>query len=121
VGYQADLYTVSNIDAAVATYLEKQFFLVTDDLAAKALSVIESGQWQPMDTTMRSAWTRFIISLLHRNPEQVAKSLGIVSQYVSLLKPQYEKLYNTRKDANHPATFDMFWQDLLPEVSAAVG
>ena len=45
VGYQPDLYTVTNTDAAVATYLERQFFKVTDDLAAKALSVIEAGQW----------------------------------------------------------------------------
>jgi hypothetical protein len=116
VGYQTDLYTVSNVDAAAATYLEKQFFLVTDDLAAKALSVIECGQWQPMNTTTRSAWTRFIMSLLHRNPEQVAKSLAVVSQYVSLLKSQYEKLYYEKKDANHPATFDEFWQDILPEI-----
>lgn len=116
VGYQTDLYTVSNVDAAVATYLEKQFFLVTDNLAAKALSVIERGQRQPMDTTTRSGWTRFIMSLLHRNPEQVAKSHGVVSQYVSLLKPQYEKLYNDKKDVNHPATFDEFWRDILPEV-----
>jgi hypothetical protein len=116
VGYQRDLYTVTNADAAVATYLERQFFKRTDDLAAKALAVIEAGQWKPMDSTTRSGWTRFIISLLHRNPEQVGKFLELVSQYVALIKPQYEKLYSSKKDANHPATFDEFWQDILPEI-----
>lgn len=117
IGYQRDLYTVTNVDAAVATYLERHFFKVTDDLGAKTLSVIEAGQWkQLMDTATRSGWTRFIISLLHRNPEQVGKSLEIVSQYVAILKPQYEKLYHDKKDANHPPTFDEFWQDILPEV-----
>jgi hypothetical protein len=107
---------VTNVDAAVATYLERQFFKVTDDHAAKALSVIEAGQWKPMDTTIRSGWTRFTMSLLHRNPEQVGKFLEIVSQYVAIVKPQYEKLYQDKKDANHPATFDEFWRDILPEV-----
>jgi len=116
VGYQRDLYTVTNVDAAVATYLERHFFKVTDDLAAKALSIIEAGQWKPMDTATRSGWTRFIMSLLHRNPEQVGKFLEIVSQYVAIVKPQYEKLYHDKRDANHPATFDEFWQDILPEV-----
>lgn len=116
VGYQRDLYTVTNADAAVATYLEHQFFKRTDDLAAKALAVIEAGQWRPMDSSTRSGWTRFIISLLHRNPEQVGKFLELVSQYIALIKPQYDKLYNKRKDVNHPATFDEFWQDILPEI-----
>jgi hypothetical protein len=115
VGYQRDLYTVTNTDA-VATYLERQFFKVTDNLAAKALSVIEAGQWGPMDTTTRSGWTRFIMSLLHRNPEQVGRFLQIVSEYVAVIKPHYENLYNNKKDANHPATFDEFWQEILPEV-----
>jgi hypothetical protein len=116
VGYQHDLYTVPNGDPAVATYLERRFFKVVDDLGAKALSVIESGQWRPMGTTIRSGWTRFIMSLLHRNPEQVGKSIQIVSRYLMIVKPQYEKLYHDKKDANHPATFDAFWQAILPEI-----
>jgi len=42
---------------------------------------------------------------LHRNPEQVGKFLQVVSEYVAMLKPQYEKLYNDKKDANHPPYF----------------
>ena len=116
VGFQRDLYTVTNTDAATATYLEQQFFKTTDDLAAKALAVIEAGPWGLMNTTTRSGWTRFIMSLLHRNPEQVGRFLQTVSEYVAILKPQYENLYNNKKDATHPATFDEFWQDILPEV-----
>jgi Protein of unknown function (DUF4238) len=116
VGYQRDLYTVTNTDAAVATYLERQFFKTTDDLGSKALAVIEAGQWQPMDTRIRSGWTRFIMSLLHRNPEQIGTSLQTVSRYVMILKPQYQRLYQDKKDANHPLTFEEFWHSILPEV-----
>ena len=55
------------------------------------------------------------MSLLHRNPERVGSFLQIVSEYVAIIKPQYENLYNNKKDANHPATFDEFWQNILPE------
>ena len=117
MGYQRDLYLVSNTDAAVATFLERQFFRVTDDLASKALAVIEAGPWQqPMENRVRSGWTRFIMSLLHRNPEQIRASLQTVSQYVTILKPQYERLYHNKKDANHPPTFNEFSQLILPEV-----
>ena len=116
VGYERDLYTVTNTDAVVASYLEQQFFKITDDLGSKALAVIEAGQWQPMDTRVRSGWTRFIVSLLHRNPEQIGTYLQTVSRYAMILKPQYERLYHNRKDANHPPTFDEFWQSILPEV-----
>jgi hypothetical protein len=89
---------------------------VTDDHAARALTVIEAGPWKAMDTTIRSGWTRFIMSLLHRNPEQIGRFLQIVSQYVAILKPQYEKLYHDKRDANHPPTFDEFWQNVLPDI-----
>jgi uncharacterized protein DUF4238 len=116
VGYQRDLYGVKNADAAVTSYLERHFFKMTDDVAARALAVIEAGPWKPMDTTTRSGWTRFIMSLLHRNPEQVGRFLHIVSQYVAILKPQYEKLYYDKRDANHPSTFEEFWQNALPDI-----
>jgi hypothetical protein len=116
VGYQRDLYAVTNADAVVTTYLERHFFRITDDLAARSLGVIEAGPWKPMDTTIRSGWTRFIMSLLHRNPEQVGRFLQIASQYVAILKPQYEKLYDDQKGANQPPTFDEFWQSTLPNI-----
>ena len=117
VGYEPDLYTVSNIDVAAATFLERHFFQVTDDSASKALAVLEAGPWlHSMNSGVRSGWTRFIMSLLHRNPEQIRASLHNVSQYVILLKPQYERLYQNNKDANHPPTFDEFWQLILPDI-----
>jgi hypothetical protein len=121
VGFERDLYTVTNPDPAVATYLERQFFQVTDDLAAKALAVIEAGQWSAMGTDIRSGWTRFIMSLLHRNPERIAESLQTVSRYVAMLKPRYERMYHLKKDANHPATFEEFWQIMLPEILDRTG
>ena len=117
VGFVRDLYTVANTDPAVATYLERRFFQATDDLASKALEVIEAGRWQQtMDMGVRSGWTRFIMSLLHRNPERIAESFQTVSRYVTMLKPQYERRYQLKRDASYPATFEEYWQVMLSEI-----
>ncbi len=53
-----------------------------------------------------------------QNPEQIEKFLAIVSKYVAIVKPQYEREYHVRKDENHPPTFEKFWKDVLPEIIA---
>jgi len=90
IGYMTDLYTAADPDAAVATYLEREFFKVSDDSGAKALGVIEAGPWGSMHGQIRTGWTRFVISLLHRNPEQIAKSHETVSLYASIMRSKYE-------------------------------
>ena len=116
IGYQRDLYTVVDVDGPVSNYLERQFFQATDAAAALALKVVEAGQWQPMDTIIRSAWTRFIISLLHRNPEQVAKFHEIVSRYMEIVKPQYNEYFRNRSAPDTPQTFEEFWRATRPEI-----
>jgi hypothetical protein len=115
IGYAKDLYTVPGVDLTVATYLEREFFNITDDLAAKSLAVIERGPWET-DSTIRSGWTRFIVSLLHRNPEQISRSLETVSRYMRAAQPLYEKEYNIRRNTNHPPTFEEFWDEIRPDI-----
>jgi hypothetical protein len=63
LGYAKDLYTVPGVDLTAATYLEREFFNITDDLAAKSLTSIESGLLI-MDRVTRSGWTRFIVFVI---------------------------------------------------------
>lgn len=114
IGYQTDLYTATDPDIAVATYLEREFFKVTDDFGSKALAVIEAGPWGSMHHQIRSGWTRFVMSLLHRNPEQIAKSHKTVSLYASIMRSKYEQEYEARKDDQHPPTFQEFWDEIRP-------
>jgi hypothetical protein len=109
VGYERDLYTVANVDKAISTYLEGTFFKTTDNLASIALAIIEGGQsqWSTFDVETRSAWTRFIISLLYRNPEQIKRLIEIVSRFIELTKPCYEREYQKLVDADR--SFDDFW------------
>ena len=52
---------------------------MVDGGAAAALQKIISGNTTPWSGPERSAWTRFILSLLFRNPEAVDTTLKVTS------------------------------------------
>jgi hypothetical protein len=70
-GYEKDLYRVEGLPDALAQAVESKFMHMVDTDAKHALEKIVSGDNTPWDARMRSAWTRFILSLRFRNPEAV--------------------------------------------------
>jgi hypothetical protein len=115
VGYETDLYTANGCHPVVASYLENHFFKTTDDLAAKALAIIEQGQWNPMDTLVRSGWTRFIMSLLHRTPEEIRAMLALISSYVELTREKFEARYDEIRTTSDPPNFEDYWNAQLSD------
>jgi hypothetical protein len=79
--------------------------------------IIETGQWkEPMNNRIRSGWTRFVMSLLHRNPEQVGGYVKSVSDFVAHVKPGYEIKYRPGLYEDDPGTFDGLWERVAPGV-----
>jgi hypothetical protein len=78
-GYEYDLNAIRGADAETEGHLEGRFFLRADNDAARALDILQTGRCDLMDASVRSAWSRFLMTLLHRNPERVAewKSRGL--------------------------------------------
>jgi hypothetical protein len=72
-GYAEDLYAISGAGDETANHLEGRFLNLADNDAAEALEVLESGRDVLMDARLRSAWSRFIMRLLHGTPEAVSK------------------------------------------------
>ena len=72
-GYEDDLNAIRGADAETEGHLEGRFFLRADNDAARALDILETGRGDLMDARLRSAWSRFMTTLLHRNPERVRK------------------------------------------------
>jgi Protein of unknown function (DUF4238) len=72
-GYEYDLNAIRGADAETEGRLEGRFFLRADNDAARALNILETGRGDLMDASVRSAWSRFVMTLLHRNPERVAE------------------------------------------------
>ncbi|WP_189599372.1 DUF4238 domain-containing protein [Mesorhizobium sp. M4B.F.Ca.ET.169.01.1.1] len=72
-GFEERLYSIRDADPHVANILEERFFQVTDTQAARILERFErtglAGEWSGDD---RSAWSRFLISLVLRAPSDIA-------------------------------------------------
>lgn len=121
LGYETGLYTVDGVDADAATYLERQFFSITDDQAAKALKIIEKGQWANMCGRTRSGWTRFMTSLLYRTPEEIRISFRQVAIHAAHAENEFERKYEARREPNDPPTFAEFKATSLPNAAVRVG
>lgn len=106
-GYVDKLYSLKGFPKEHAEIIETNFFSPIDSLAADALSLMEEqGNTAPWNTKLRSAWSRFLFSLLMRCPEDVTIFRDTWEKH--LLKDrddEWETKYKeTRKDTD-PETF----------------
>jgi len=113
-GYQVDLYRTDGVPGEVAHHLENRFMRLVDDDAARALGKIVSGDKTEWTQRLRSGWTRFILSLLFRNPETVAhvkrQIVAIWTEGVKALRANWSE----RRTANDPETFEEFFAKTNP-------
>jgi Protein of unknown function (DUF4238) len=106
-GYEHDLYTFHDLPPAAATFLEEQFLKQADDAAHAALQELLCDNLN-LNAGQRSAWSRFIMSLMHRNPEGVARLRAkIESTYPEHLEKARET-YEALRAPYDPLTFEEF-------------
>jgi hypothetical protein len=107
-GYQKDLYRVDGLPDPIAQAVEQKFMRLVDTEANYALQKLLRGDKAPWDSRMRSAWTRFILSLRFRNPEAV----GIIKhQMINLWGAVLENMrrtYDTVRYDHDPPTFEEY-------------
>ena len=108
IGFQYDLYTIPGVDSQTASHLERRFFLQTDNDAAEALSLFETDPKAPLNRRVRSGWTRFVISLIHRAPEEVAIFTGQVIEHLAYAEKNFEENYSSLRRPDEPETFAEF-------------
>src|SRR6185312_4634328 len=81
-GYVRGLYTVPGSEPGVSEYIERHFFRITDNGAAVVAQQLRAAGPIDFFRMDRSSWSRFIISLMLRNPEYVARMAAeVVSFY----------------------------------------
>src|SRR6266702_584623 len=69
-GYVERLYELPGLPPAEAQRIEQGFMQRVDSLAAQALAMLENDESRiTPNSKLRSAWSRFIMSLLMRTPE----------------------------------------------------
>lgn len=71
-GYLDRLYELDGLEGELAQQIESKFFSPVDSAAADALSLMEQkGNRAVWDQRLRSAWSRFLHSMLLRTPEDL--------------------------------------------------
>ena len=106
-GHQRGLYTVTGLPPERQSILEDDFFRRTDQSANDALSFMLANMdgTADMPSKLRSGWSRFILSLVHRNPER----LGVLKEKcrVGLAErlAEVEPVYDEFRGPSDPPTF----------------
>jgi hypothetical protein len=70
-GYVHGLYSIPGLSPDLAQIVETNFMKVTDNWAARALRILLAASSSQLSVDERSGWSRFITSLVLRNPESV--------------------------------------------------
>ncbi|MBF0865602.1 MAG: DUF4238 domain-containing protein [Gluconobacter potus] len=90
VGFEKDLYTIPEFDPDLRTWIEDQFMGQVDSYAAQIQQVMIQGK-STLSHEDQVHWARFMISLIHRNPEKV-----------DFLRNSWKKIYSEGQNAFRP-------------------
>jgi hypothetical protein len=104
--YLKDLYAITGAGDAIANHLEERFLSIADDVAAKALNLLETGRGAQLDVHLRSGWARFVMSLFHRNPEAISKWMMKAAQAAAQAAEEFRANYPSRRLPTDPQNFE---------------
>ena len=76
--------------------------------AAQALQKFERDPKIALDNRLRSGWSRFVISLILRAPEEIRYFFDEIKMHVLDAEREFEENYATQRLPTEPATFEEF-------------
>jgi hypothetical protein len=105
--YVPGLYTFDDLSPQEANHLEQIFFAFADDRACLVLRRMIAGDLN-FDGPAKSAWSRFIMGLMFRNPEGVQRAKQAIAEGVPQALEHFRQRYNDLRRESDPTTFDEF-------------
>jgi hypothetical protein len=104
-GFADRLYELRAFPPALAQQVEQKFFKAVDTRASDALALMErEGNSAAWSVDLRSAWSRFIVSLLTRCPEDLEVFRKRWSATVDRVDPRVEEEYAALRGPDDPPT-----------------
>jgi len=108
-GYIERLYELPGLPPEKAQRIEQGFMQRLDSLAATALTMLENDNPRiTRESQPRSAWSRFIMSLLMRTPSDIAALKSGVAEEWARRIPELEAKYAAKRGPNDPATLEEY-------------
>jgi hypothetical protein len=95
---------LSGLPLELAQRLENGFYQPVDTLASSVLDAFEVGRSQ-FNARERSAWARFIMSLLFRNPDSLQAAKARLAEDMADIDRVSELRYQKKRTSSEPATF----------------
>jgi hypothetical protein len=105
-GYVENLYTLAGFPAETAQLIENKFFRATDQSANDALNILLNGDISDIPADVRSGWSRFVLSLIHRNPEKIAWIKTEVRRGLNARLQEVKENYEKFRRPEDPHTFE---------------
>jgi hypothetical protein len=94
-GYVRGLNTFRALPTPLADFLEHRFLKRADDWASRALARFLEDDVN-LDGDIRSGWSRFILTLLHRTPEAMERLTNQIVEHYPLDMAELRRAVNTR-------------------------
>jgi hypothetical protein len=108
-GYQERLYEMKGFSPELAQQFEEKYFKPIDTMAADALEMLyKHGHHAPWTDKSRTAWTRFMMSLLLRCPEDIAAFREWWHDDFPRADADAEARYRAERTRGDPETFSEF-------------
>nr|WP_280526061.1 DUF4238 domain-containing protein [Methylobacterium soli] len=120
-GYVERLYELHGLIGEDAQAFESLFMKPVDDLAAKVLYAMKSGQHMTFKTREMEAWTRFLMSLWHRHPDELKSFKQHFERSWADVTPEMELDYRRRRRSSWPSTLREFMNSVPPAMIERVG
>ncbi|GLQ37852.1 hypothetical protein GCM10007908_14720 [Rhizobium albus] len=108
-GYETRLYELKGYEPKLAQQVEETFFKQLDLWASQSLQMLKAqGHNAPWDGHSRSAWSRFILSLLTRCPEDIMMFREWWHEDFSKTDAVAELRYQAVRKLGDPETFSEY-------------
>jgi hypothetical protein len=114
IGFETDLYTFPEAGPTGESYLEDQFLRILDQQASDALGHLETTLSKPEDKRLRSAWSRFLMSLMVRHPEGVRQRTDEARQFEREVEEEFRTNYDQHRRPGDPPTFEEYKKGMKP-------
>jgi Protein of unknown function (DUF4238) len=106
IGFETDLYAFPEAGLAAEGHLEDKFLRILDQEASNALRQVETSLCEPKDERLRSAWSRFIMSLIVRHPQGVQRLTDRARQFQREVEEEFRTNYSHHRRLSDPCTFE---------------
>lgn len=114
-GFVRDLYRFPDEGSPREQWLEHQVFQRIDNAAALALAKMLSPTPTELEQEGRSNWIMFMRSLMHRTPENLARSKAAIGRMDDLLMTEIREDYDKLRGPNDPPTLAEFEAQTRPD------